>query len=133
MAGTGGVLVIDDSLTYTAVHDLTDIRDIELRAKNQRRPLIRLPETPPAWPAWTRRGRAARRPGPSCTPTTTATPPADPSPPPHTPPSGPGAPSGDVEGGGDISDSVDEGAGIDGTNEPAEAAPADAGAQGGER
>jgi hypothetical protein len=45
---------------------------------------------------------------------------------------GPGAPSGDVEAGGDISDSVDEGAGIDGNNEPAEAAPADAGAQGGE-
>jgi hypothetical protein len=46
---------------------------------------------------------------------------------------GPGAPSGDVEGGGDISDSVDEGAGMDGNNEPAEAPPADAGAQGGER
>jgi len=45
---------------------------------------------------------------------------------------GPGAPSGDVEGGGDISDSVDESAGMDGDNSPAEAAPADAGAQGGE-
>lgn len=36
----------------------------------------------------------------------------------------------DVEAGGDISDAVDEGAGIDGGNAPVEPAPADAGAQG---
>jgi hypothetical protein len=47
-------------------------------------------------------------------------------------PGGPGAPQGDVEAGGDISDSVDEAAGMDGSNAPSEAPPADAGAQGGQ-
>jgi hypothetical protein len=41
-------------------------------------------------------------------------------------------PQGDVEAGGDISDSVDEAAGMDGSNAPNEAPPADAGAQGGQ-
>jgi hypothetical protein len=43
-----GTILIEDSLTYTEVADLTGIRDVELRAKSMLRPLIR-PAPAAAW------------------------------------------------------------------------------------
>jgi hypothetical protein len=36
-------------LTYDAVSRVTGIRSVTIRAENRRRPLIRLPATPPGW------------------------------------------------------------------------------------